>query len=210
MRTKIGTKIGPVPITLAVFALAAVLSVGLLVLATGGGNVTQAQGLGPSTTITPAVGKCEVTVIASNGDEESGRVSGSGCNVTGDTVDVVLKNASTAERAIAVYTTGGDEYNVQAMGGIPVGPLGRKGVNEDLFDLDAAGTKVGGGADPGSETITVSRDMAADGEVYLFVYHALNTPNTAATHKTFADTDIGHPVQLALGHHDRHRGRPYV
>ena len=45
MRTKIGKRIGPVPITLvAVLALAAFISVGLL-LAFTNGNVTQAQGL---------------------------------------------------------------------------------------------------------------------------------------------------------------------
>ena len=107
-----------------------------------------------------------------------GPVSGAGCNVSGDSVDVVFENAhagaNAAARAIAVYTTGGDEYNVQAMNGMT--DRGKKGVNEDLFEIDKSGPKVGGGTTPGSQTITVTRDMAdSKGEVYLFVYHASAT-----------------------------------
>ena len=179
MRKKIGKRIGPVPITLAAFALAAVLSVGLLFAMNG--NVTQAQGIPAAPTDNAAstgAEDCDVTVIDAGGEPQMGPVSGAGCNVSGDSVDVVFENAhagtDAAAGAIAVYTTGGDEYNVQAMNDMT--DLGKKGVNEDLFEIDKSGPKVGGGTTPGSQTITVTRDMAdSKGKVYLFVYHASAT-----------------------------------
>ena len=186
MRTKNGKRIGPVPIALAVFALAAVLSVGALFAVNA--NSIQAQGLPATPTQQDEIAgtgadDCEVSVIT--GEDPAtlmgGRVMGGGCNVSGDSVDVVLENASPAGRAVAVYTTGGDEYNVQAMDGTT--NLGKKGVNEDLFEIDGRGKKVGGGTAPGSQTITVSQDMAdGKGEVYLFVYHAISASDFGFTY----------------------------
>ena len=177
MRKKIGKRIGPVPIALAVFALAAVLSVGALFAVNA--NSIQAQGMPEVQDSNPATldaDDCEVVVIADDtggvlGTPLSGSVAGDSCTVSDDSVDVVLQNEDPiASLAVAVYTTGGDEHNVQAMGGTPVAPLGKKGVNEDLFEIEEAGNRVGGGSAPGSQTITVSRDMAdSKGEVYLFV-----------------------------------------
>ena len=198
MRKKIGKRIGPVPITLAVVALAAVLSVGALFAVNA--NSIQAQEIpqipGASDQVAgTADDDCEVSVINAAGELMGGPVMGGGCAVGGDSVDVVFENASAAARAVAVYTTGGDEYNVQAMNGMT--NLGKKGVNEDLVELDARGSKVGGGTAPGSQTITVSRDMAdGKGEVYLFVYHATGTNDFA-----FPDDEpnLGIPFSLIKG-----------
>ena len=80
MRKKIGKRIGPVPITLAAFALAAVLSVGLLFAMNG--NVTQAQGIPAAPTDNAAstgAEDCDVTVIDAMGDATNG--SGVGCRL---------------------------------------------------------------------------------------------------------------------------------
>ena len=209
MRKKIGKKIGPVPITLAVVALAAVLSVGLLF--TLNGTVTQAQGLpdhgleaqnGPQPTAT----KCRVVLDAAEGLAAEANnimetVEGSACAVSGETVDVVFENPAISgegtddgERTIAVYITGGDEYNVQAMHNNA--PIGKKGVNEELFIVDSQGTKAGGDPDPGTATVTVNRDMAAsNGDVYLFVYHA----GTASDEDGKAFDQDGIPFSLIKG-----------
>ena len=192
MRKKNGKRIGVVPIALvAVFALAAFVSVGIWLAP----NSAQAQGIPTASGDADqraATGDddCKVAVINEDGDPIGGPVEGGGCSVSGDSVDVVLENASNAARAVAVYTTGGDEYNVQAMDYTQTGPLGKKGVNEDLFEIDERGSKVGGGNSPGSQTVTVSRDMAdAKGEIYLFVYHAIDAMNYAFRYTDPASDD---------------------
>ena len=71
MRTKIGKRIGPVPIALvAVLALAALISAGLL-LATNNG-VTQAQELPPEGTAPgPDDKDCEVVIFSESGQPEA-------------------------------------------------------------------------------------------------------------------------------------------
>ena len=173
MRKRIAKQVGPVPIILAVFALAAFLSVGLLL--TLNGNVTQAQGM-PDTPPLPATVKCEVTVATSDGGDSvmpaiGVRVANGGCNVSGAEAVVTLKNADVNTKAhVAVYVTGGDEFpSIQATdndGSL----LGAAGVNEHLIDIDASSPGAGGIRTSGSESITVSRDMAKSGQVYVFAY----------------------------------------
>lgn len=99
MRTKIGKRIGPVPIALvAVLALAAFLSAGLL-LVPGSGDVTQAQGLPSGQNSPDATGdKCGVIVFDganATATLSEGTYGGGDCNVSGDSVDVVFENTNT-------------------------------------------------------------------------------------------------------------------
>ena len=190
MRKKIGKRIGTGPITLAVFALAAFISVGLLLTVNGG--VTQAQGLpGTERGPLPDGDDCEVVLAAPmsppTGDPvaetDGSRVEGGGCIVSGDSVDVEFLNYDVAPTApaidsdttVVVYVTGGEGYsNVQAMGMKPGASqdtaLGARGVGEYSFTVDGRTAGLFGTVEPGSESITVTRNMAKDGEVYLFVY----------------------------------------
>ena len=91
MRKKIGNRIGPVPIALvAVLALAALLSAGLLF--TLNSNVTQAQGLNPlgEEEENDSATKCEVTIANVNTNNGDGPITpaiggllNGGCNVSG-------------------------------------------------------------------------------------------------------------------------------
>ena len=107
MRTKNGKRIGPVPIALAVFALAAALSVGLW-LVPGSDQTAEAQGAGGS----PA-SKCVVTLndtVNPDGgslDENRPMVSmANHCFVTGNTATVEFTSTSTAEVTRHIYTDG--------------------------------------------------------------------------------------------------------
>ena len=195
MRKKIGKRIGPVPITLAaVLALAAALSVGLLL--TLNVNLTHAQGLPEGATPNPAppATKCEV-VVDGEPDNNEQQVFGGGCSVSGDSADVVLKNTSMGDKTVVVYVTGGDDFpglqatDVNAMD--EVKSLGADGIDEHILTVKGSTTGAGNVAVPGTETITVSRDMAKSGEVYLFVYL---TENENA--KDFPDAAIGIPISL--------------
>ena len=200
MRKKIGKRIGPVPITLvAVFALAAFLSAGLWLTTNNG--VTQAQGL-PMEIVPPAPDDkdCEVVILSESGQPDvvtNVTVQGGGCEVSGDSVDVEFLNYDdadgVAEPSVVVYVTGGDEYsNVQAMGIGPtateVGPLGARGVDEHAITVKKRSDDAFDRPTPGSESITVTRDMAKGGEVYLFLYQPSDTD--------FATQQIGMPLSL--------------
>ena len=200
MRTKNGKKIGPVPITLvAVFALVTVISAGLWLTANSG--VTQAQGL-PSDNEDSASNRCAVAVAGdtdsvTNGDQNNfgDTVMGGGCIVSGDSVDVMFRNYHAAnDQFVAVYVSGGDDYSsVQAMDGDD--EVGAKGLDEHLLTIGEAGTAIGGVSAPGSQSVTVSRDMAEDGEVYLFAYIAGDTANQD-DYKQFQAADVGIPLNL--------------
>jgi hypothetical protein len=194
-----------VPITLvAVFALAAFISAGLLLTANNG--VTQAQGL-PSATTGPAPDDkdCEVVLVTDTDAQVADQnivavtastVQGGGCEVSGDSVDVEFLNyndETDQEPSVVLYVTGGDEYsNVQAMGMGPtateVGPLGARGVDEHAFTVKKRSDDAFDRPTPGSESITVTRDMAKGGEVYLFLYEPSDT--------NFATEQIGMPLSL--------------
>ena len=189
MRKKIGKRIGPVPIALvAVFALAAFVSLGLLLVAN---NVTQAQEV-PVLTKNLDEKKCQVTVVEiGTGTTILGPFGDSleagGCNVTGDEAVVEFLNEDDNEVDVAVYVTGGGDYsNVQAMSRNE--SIGARGIDEHLVTIDEAGTALGGVSTPGSHTITVNRDMAEDGAVYLFAYVA------AINGRAFGD--LGIPLDL--------------
>ena len=206
MRKKIGKRIGPVPIALvAVLALAAFLSAGLLLTTYNG--VTQAQGLPTATPLPgPDDKDCEVVLVADTGLPgtlvdltlvDNATVQGGGCEVSGDSLDVEFLNYSDTENeepSVVVYVTGGDDYsNVQAMGIKPeateVGPLGARGVDEYAFTVEMRSDDAFNRPTPGSESITVTRDMAKDGEIYLFLYQ----PSLDAA---FVDEQIGMPLSI--------------
>ena len=201
MRTKNGKRIGPVPITLvAVFALAAFLSAGLLLTVNGG--VIEAQGM-PTDGDTSDDKKCEVIVHdeTSTDTNVGDVVSGGGCFVGDDTVDVIFKNTDetpNSDKSIAVYVTGGEDFaGLQATyeDDNELMNLGAEGIDEHLLTIEMQEGGFGGEAVPGTETITVSRDMAKDGEIYLFVYLA-GTGDTGEA-KTFPDADdTGIPISV--------------
>jgi hypothetical protein len=179
MRKKIGKRIGPVPITLvAVFALAAFISAGFW-LVPNGGQTAEAQGLPNTPTAGGGDDECAV-IVNGTGSFVAGIVSGGGCTVSDDSVDVMFENAdANLDKSIAVYVTGGEQFSsLQAMNTTGM-PIGAQGIDEYL--LTVPDDEVGfAGTENGSQTVTVSRDMAKNGEVYLFVY-LTDTENT----KTF-------------------------
>ena len=147
MRTKNKKWIGPVPITaVAVFALAALLSVGLWLLPPGSG-VTEAQGLPASPTDPDASGdKCGVSlvgplrnaagVIQGSDTRADKNVAGGDCNVSAATVDVVFENTAgipttpgnTAKLSLVAYVTGGAKFpTVQARTSNGETALGKRG-----------------------------------------------------------------------------------
>ena len=179
MRTKNGKWIGPVPITLvAVFALAAFISVGLL-LAVPGGQTAEAQGLPGSGTTPDGTEGCDV-VVAGVGAATSNTVQGGKCNTSADELAVNFVNKSGTADDVAVYVTGGSKFRkVQGSSSnsgeistdamvMDTDKIGKRGVDEYL--LSVAASNISG---DGKETVTVSRDMAdGDGKVYLFVFDA--------------------------------------
>ena len=203
MRKKIGKRIGPVPIALvAVLALAAFISAGLLL--TVNGNLAQAQGM-PGGTATSDDEKCEVILHDETPDSTNVNdvVSGGGCFVADETVDVIFKNtnaAGTSDKSIAVYVTGGGDFpGLQATDEVDneLMSLGAEGIDEHLRTVKMQEEGFGGQDVPGTETITVSRDMAKDGEVYLFVYLAGQGDN--GEEKTFPDgDDVGIPISVLI------------
>ena len=135
-----------------------------------------------------------------------GTVEGDGCIVSGDSVDVEFLNyndmESDGEPTYAVYVTGGEEFsNVQARGEKSVGAgdvdLGAKGVSEYILTIEQRTAAVGGGVTPGSETITVSRDMAKNGEVYLFAYRA--GMGLTFEQETTGEGNVGIPLSVLTG-----------
>ena len=176
MRTKNGKRIGPVPIALvAVLALAAFISAGLW-LVPSGTDVTEAQSL-PGASPTGLGSKCEVTVH--NGTAYvGGYFADGGCVTSDDSIEVKLLNKDmfAADNPgiayVSAYVTGGQDYGtLQAMDDDGE-PLGAAGINEYNFAIGAQTSGQGGRGNPGSESITVERSMAKDGQVYVFVYNA--------------------------------------
>ena len=198
MRTKIGKRIGPVPIALvAVLALAAFISAGFWLVPTNSQSA-EAQGLpnnGTSekpTTGTGGIGGsgCGVTldgdvdtemgaqIVDTDTPSQDAYVAGGKCNVNGDSIDVVLENSDEGfEFPLVVYVTGGNDFSsVQALvadgddaGSVP-DAAGEMGVDEHLVSIPKQANEFGT-ITRGAFTITVSRDMAGDdGEVYLFGY----------------------------------------
>ena len=176
MRKKIGKRIGPVPIALvAVFALAAFLSVGLLL--TLNGNVTQAQGLpGTANDGDATTAPC---VVADSGSLPSMTIDGPGCTTSGDTIDVTFQNTAvrtqqeSGDLLLFVYATGGGEFASMQAAKMAIGDtdndLGAVGIDEHMLEIGPQ-TTVAGVMTPGAESITVNRSMAKNGEVYLFAY----------------------------------------
>ena len=183
MRTKIGKRIGPVPIALvAVLALAAFISAGFW-LVPNSSQTVQAQEFNDAGA-TEAGAKCEAPT--------AGELMGGGCMTTGDSVDVIF--AGTVN--IGVYVTGGSDYpNVRASTSLESGNgvtvmdeelLGQEGVDAHLLSL--------GSFDVDEVTITVTRDMAdAKGEVYLWAYVENNVQDLMSS-----STSLNGPDQFAV------------
>ena len=226
MRKKIGKRIGPVPIALvAVLALAAFISAGLW-LAPSGGQTAEAQGFadGDSAELETAGTKCTITVHDGDATFE-GRVSGGGCIVSGESVDVIFENGegiaagntlTTDERQrIAVYTTGGSDFStVQATDHVVVDDgednpldsivnLGKRGVDEDFLTIDEASSGPGDIPVPGSVTLTVTQSMSKDGKVYMFGYFA-------GDDWAFVDAAIGVPLSVFVDDDERGTERETV
>ncbi len=191
MRTKIGKRIGPVPIVaVAALALAAFLSVGLLTLTpTTPNGVPTAEAQGFTEDTTPLAGKkCEASVLT--GDDG---VNDGPCNTTADQLDVtVFRQANPTDNTngaagYRVYVTGGTEFpkvwastatnhsdNSQTVAA--ANRLGKMGVDQHEVEFEATTF-----AKRQEQKFTVTRSMAdGEGEVYLFVYSA-NTDSSNGT-----------------------------
>ena len=148
MRTKNIKRLWPVPMTLAVVALAAFLAFGLLAT----------SGLQP--------------VAAVDADDCDGIASGHAaaveCDSMGDSVDVTFNGPTTGD-AIGrwVYVTGGDDHDDVKVGADADGDI-KRDLDEHALIL-ASGEDLLGNTD--SETIAVNRSQAdSDGVVHLYVY----------------------------------------
>ena len=201
MRKKIGKRIGPVPIALvAVLALAAFISAGLL-LAPSGVEVTEAQGL-PEGSPTPIGSKCEVTVH-NNATYVGGYFADGGCVTSDDSIELKLLNRDDREETSAVtayvsaYVTGGDDYGTLQARDDAGETLGAAGISEYNLAIDPQSAGQGGRGTPGSESITIERSMAKDGQVYVFVYNA-DTMGAKYTDETDASNNLNAGIPLSV------------
>ena len=174
MRTKNAKRLWPVPVTLGVMALAALLAFGLL--ATTGAQPASADHPGETVTAPTDSGMCHVNVTSTT------RTGGGTCTTAASSVNVVLQNTGSNTAQAVVYVTGGSDINAQAMEGTD--KAGKKGLAEYLFTgangipeqiPDAAAE---GGQAPGTKTITVTDSMASNGHVFLFVYSGGDLTNS--------------------------------
>jgi hypothetical protein len=179
MRTKNAKRLWPVPVTLGVMALAALLAFGLL--ATTGAQPAAAHDPVGTVTAPDASDMCHAEVNTGGAN----RVGGGSCTTAANSVDVVLQNTSTsAGQQAIVYATGGTDHSAQAYEGTSGDKVkaGKKGLAEYLLtgnnaipeqvtDVSRPTTEQNV---PGSKTITVTEDMAGDGHVFLFVYRQGN------------------------------------
>ncbi len=180
MRTLKGKRLWPVLALAPVFALAAFLALGQLVSLEP--PPVAAQGL-PATTEAPTpADKCEV-IVNGTGNADGKTVTGGGCTVSGDSVDVVFKNTATTPpegQEADIYVTGGTEFPRVWANSLPDADptdaatadtrIGKRGVDREYFRIPIQTTQAGSDV-PGSAKVTVNRSQADDkGEVYLFVY----------------------------------------
>ena len=157
MRTKNAKRLWPVPVTLGVMALAALLAFGLLA-------VPNAQ---------PAAAQDVSCDVAWNNSNQNVPVAAETCEASADSVNVVFQTGSGEGNSYWVATEGGTtgtEYeNVK---------VGIKGTGDDEVDVrvdltvDTLTVTGGDGPDAVDETIEVGRsqDQNDDGTVILYVY----------------------------------------
>ena len=193
MRTLKRKRLWPALAIAPIFALAAILTIAVL--------APQAEAQGVQGFINQATGsKCELDMGA-NG---ASGLEGGPCRTSGDSVEVTLKlsddgDGSTADddqgRTIAtddtnvlfqVYVTGGDEYpNVRASNVATTAVtddalgtwIGKKGVDEHDLDFQRMQDDSRGRPVVSEWSTTVTRSMARDGDVYLFVYEGVTNAN---------------------------------
>ena len=193
MRTKIGKRIGPVPIVLAVAVFAVATLLAMYAVQPG---ISSAKA--PPTEGGVALGvlgtpKCEIDLgnandasptldLDSSADNLQLLVSGGACSTSGATLDVVFKNRDTnTAKQVVVITTGGSDYTLQAMTqqGEPVedmddtaidetdpnspAPIGKKGLDVKVIDVPEATSTAATGPADGKATLTLERGMAKDG-----------------------------------------------
>ena len=175
MRTKNAKRLWPVPVTLAVVALAAFLAFGLL--ANAGVQTASAQGFDANATASTEK-NCEADVTRTTD------LLGGGCTITADSLDVVFSHDDAEAANVRVYVTGGSGFpGVQASSDTEpdnsqtaeeiADPIGKKGV--DRHDLRFAADAF---AEKREQTITVTSGMAdSKGQVYLFAYDAPDAGN---------------------------------
>ena len=186
MRTKIGKRIGPVPIALvAVLALAAFISAGLW-LVPGGNQTAEAQGRGD----TPA-SKCVVTdnTILNPTDAEPPVTDSNrplvyvpeNCFVTGNAVTVEFTNPDPAEATFHVFTDGritdGSNRKVYVNGTVPEPTEAPETAITSYYLLKVPARAIGE-TDPGRATITVTRNGKS--QISLDAYATLPTPGVSA------------------------------
>lgn len=189
MRMNYRKRLWPMLALLPVFALAAALSIGLL-----GTNPPPANAQAvPAVTATPlpavGAGKCGIQIPDTTADGwgfglvTANTLAGGGCITSGDSVMVEVTNLDTdtsgdtpeAPALLVAYVTGGDDIPTAQAGGA-ASPLGKLGLNEHRFALAVPTTDQFSGATVNAKaTIPVTRSMAKDGDVYVFLYNAAST-----------------------------------
>ena len=152
MRTKNIKRLWPVPVTLGVMALAALLAFGLLAI--NGAQPVAAQD----------AASCEDGIDSNNNQNLT-------CSTVGDSVDVVFEAGVSSSVSFEkwVYITGGTKYS-----NVKVGVTTDTPSADITADLDEQGISIQGGDVLGerrSYTITVNRSQAdSDGKVTLYVF----------------------------------------
>ena len=151
-----------------VLALAAFLAVGLMTV-----NSAHALDVNEDCGFMNADNAAETFTVVKPEDDE-------GCIVLGDSVTVTVENNDTFVSAnadgkvgVSLFVTGSSEYSkvkyTEEVNAAQV-QVGKTGVAEHRFTLDAS-TTAQDEATPGTGTITVTRDMAKDGIVAVFLYN---------------------------------------
>ena len=173
MRTKNGKRIGPVPITLAVFALAAFLSVGLWLVPSG--QTIEAQGTGDAPTAKCQVDKNNNAIAADSASNQLAVSIADNCFVTGNTATVEFNNDTTSEMTRHIYTdgriTGGTNLKVRFQDDQETGKPATANISYYKLKVPA---KAQGSDDAGTATITVSRNGKP--QIRLDAYAGASTP----------------------------------
>ena len=188
MRTKIGKRIGPVPIALvAVLALAAFISAGLWLVPNG--QTVEAQGAGNA----PAT-KCQVdknnndNTPADSATNQLAVSIADNCFATGNTATVEFQNETTGEVTRHIYTdgriTGGINLKVHFAGTNATAAPATAGISYYALKVPA---QVQGSSDPGTATITVNRN--GNPQIRLDAY---------TTVPTFQNNDFSEIATLVL------------
>lgn len=180
MRMNYKKRLWPMLALLPVFALAAALSFGLVGLNPPAANAQTV----PAVTQTPSVAgeKCGIEIPDEGTNswafpDPAVVLAGGPCATSGNSVTVEITNLDTdtvtgteeSPASFAVYVTGGDDIPTAQAGGTGATAYGKLGLDEHRVSLAVPVTDAFGTTNA-KKTITVTRSMAKDGDVFLLIY----------------------------------------